>query len=204
MTNLRPVLLVLLAALGVAGLNSCQIQRMESELTQRDPDFDAKALYVKYREQHGQRARKVRQAASSSVSMRVHIEGCLMKGINEYIPLTKKEVCAARKILSETEEVPPRDYRMWLKEEYDSVFGPQPSPPMFGTPLEFVSSNGKVSYYLYLSDGLMGDAAKAEEYRTAEYRPGFMLPTASLARWNALPFHKKLKRREYQLYRRVK
>ncbi|MGN0868917.1 MAG: hypothetical protein ACI4O9_05270 [Akkermansia sp.] len=203
MPPFRKILATTALCLAAMGMNSCQTveQRMISEITERERNFDAEARYSAYIQQrNGSRAQKLRKAAEEAATMRICISGGL--GMEaEYLPLTDDEVAAVREILAEIEEVPPRYFNAWLLSTYDSYCLPQPSPPLFWCVMEFVAADGSVLHTFYDIESEMGDTAKAEEYRTKEYSPDLMLPEASRKRWEALPFHARLDARLVERHR---
>lgn len=191
----------LLLVLCAAGLSSCETapQRMEREIAAAG--FHAPECYQAYRNKHGEQARKLREAAASASRMRLHITSECGKVKSSILPLTAEEVRAVREILSQIEETPCHDYRMWLEERFAAyVTGPWPSPPLLWASLEFVSSGGKVLYTFDGFDSTIGDTARSETYRTERYSPAFMLPTAALERWNKQPFLQRGKAKLDSLY----
>ncbi|MBQ8516016.1 MAG: hypothetical protein IJ498_00380 [Akkermansia sp.] len=194
---------LLLPLLCAVALTSCQTaeQQMVAALEEREKGFDAPARYADYLKRHGEYARRLRKAAAEAATMRVHIKVYRYPGrVEEYLPLSDEEVKAAREILGEIEEAPARDFSLWLVEEYDSRFGPQPAPLPYSSELELVSADGRVLETYYSYDAEMGDTAKAEEYRISRYRPGFMLLAAGLKRWNELDFIRRAGVRTQELY----
>ena len=190
-----------LAALGV---NSCQTveQRMISEISDREANFDAEARYASYVQRcDGEFARQLRKAAADAATMRIRISGGLREMEAEYLPLADDEVAAVRKILAEIEEAPPLDFNTWLLERYDSYCGPQPSAPLYWCAMEFVAADGSVLHTFYGFSSEMGDAAKADEYRTKAHGPNLLLPEESRKRWKSLPFHARVDARIHELYR---
>lgn len=194
---------ICLAALGV---NSCQTveQRMISELSESMGDFDANSLYAAYVKQYnGVSARRLRKAAADAATMRICISGGLREMEAEYLPLGDDEVAAVRKILAEIEEAPPLDFNTWLFEEYDSYYAPLPSVPLYWCAMEFLAADGRVLHTSYeLGSDEMGDAAKADEYRTKAYGPDLLLPEASRKLWKSLPFHARTKARHRELLKK--
>lgn len=191
----------LLLALCAAGLSSCETaqHRMEREIAAAD--FHAPECYQAYRNKHGEQARKLREAAASASRMRLHITSECGKVKSSILPLTAEEVRAVREILSQIEETPCHDYRMWLEERFAAyVTGPWPSPPLLWASLEFLSADGKVLHSFYGYDGGIGDKKLEETYRTARFRPAFMLPTGALERWNKQPFLQRGKQKLDSLY----
>lgn len=195
--------ILLLVTLCVVGLGSCtEESRMIDAISEREPGFDADAGYAIYLQQHGESANRLRTAAAEATTLRVYIKVFrYQKDVEEYIPLTESDTQAVREILAEVQEPPPYDFSLWLAEEYDSYFV-QAAPPPYIVQLEFLSSKG--GGVLPLHDGItaeMGDMAKSEEYRTMRPRPTYTLPSASLARWNALPFLNNARARVDELYK---
>lgn len=163
--------------------------------------FHAPECYQAYRNKHGEQARKLREAAASASRMRLHITSECGKVKSSILPLTAEEVRAVREILSQIEETPCHDYRMWLEERFAAyVTGPWPSPPLLWASLEFLSADGKVLHSFYGYDGGIGDKKLEETYRTARFRPAFMLPTGALERWNKQPFLQRGKQKLDSLY----
>ena len=194
------------AALSLAamGVNSCQTveQRMISEISDREANFDAEARYASYVQRcDGEFARQLRKAAADAATMRICISGGLRKMEAEYLPLADDEVADVRKILAEIEEAPPLDFNTWLLERYDSYCGPQPSAPLYWCAMEFVAADGSVLHTFYGFSSEMGDAAKADEYRTKAHCPDLLLPEASRKHWKSLPFHARTKARLRELYK---
>lgn len=158
-----------------------------AELVDKDARFDAQKLYTRYLSLRDFHLCQLRSAADKAAAMRVKLS------INygeetEYIPVSKKEMAVVREVLASMEPTPPRDFNTWLKEHYDSEFGPQPAALSYGMCLEFLTTDGEVLTRYYDPDSEIGDRAKAEYYRTANSRPDYMLPADLLARWNALAF----------------
>lgn len=211
---MKRLIVLLLAMLSLTGCQWLEEQRMVAELSEHLNGFDAEAAYAAYLKSHGEEARKLREAAAAAVTMRIHITGHVpieivgssagSTEIDEYLPLTEDEVKEVREILAGLAETPPLDFDLWLLNKYDSYFGPQPAPPPFWDIMESVSADGKVLATFGSYDSLYGDAAKAEEYRTKRYRPTYMLPTADVARWKALPFIKRADARMRELYALLK
>lgn len=207
---MKKLIVLLLATLSLTGCYWSNEQRMVAELSEHLRNFDAEAAYAAYLKSHGEDARKLREAATAAATMRIHITGRAriemvgrssgLTEIDEYLPLTEDEVKEVRAILAGLEETPAHDFDLWLLNKYDSYFGPQPAPPPFWDIMEFVSADGKVLATFGSYDSLYGDAAKAEEYRTKRYRPTYMLPTADVPRWKALPFIKRAGARINELY----
>lgn len=207
---MNKLIVLLLTTLSLTGCYWSDEQRMVAELSEHLRSFDAEAAYAAYLKSHGEEARKLREAAATAATMRIHITGHVpieivgssagSTEIDEYLPLTEDEVKEVRAILAGLEETPPHDFDLWLLNKYDSYFGPQPAPPPFWDIMEFVSADGKVLATFGSYASLYGDAAKAEEYRTKRYRPTYMLPTADVARWKALPFIKRADARMRELY----
>lgn len=201
----RSIFSLLLAALCAVSLESCQTveQRMISEISDREANFDAEARYASYVQRcDGEFARQLRKAAADAATMRICISGGLREMEAEYLPLADDEVAAVRKILAEIEEAPPLDFNTWLLEQYDSYCGPQPSAPLYWCAMEFVAADGSVLHTFYGFSSEMGDAAKADEYRTKAHGPDLMLPEASRKRWKSLPFHARVDARIHELYRK--
>ena len=207
---MKKLIVLLLSMLSLTGCQWLEEQRMVAELSEHLNGFDAEAAYPAYLKSHGKSARQLRDAAAAAATMRIHISGdvCIEivgsstgpTKVDEYLPLTEDEVKEVREILAGLAETPPRDFHLWLLNKYDSYFGPQPAPPPFWDIMEFVSADGKVLATFGSYASLYGDAAKAEEYRTKRYRPTYMLPTADVARWKALPFIKRADARMRELY----
>jgi hypothetical protein len=174
---------------------------MIAEIRERDKSFDAEENYAQYLKHHGDSARKLRKAASEAKVMQVYIKTLRYQNVvEEYLPLTEDETQAVREILVNVQATPTYDFKSWLAEEYDSHFIQAAQPPYILL-LEFLSSGN--SYVLPLDGGIaseIGDWARANEYRLMRPRPAYMLPAASLARWNALPFLKKAKEQVKELY----
>ena len=201
----RSIFSLLLAALCAVSLESCRTveQRMISEISDREANFDAEARYASYVQRcDGEFARQLRKAAADAATMRICISGGLRKMEAEYLPLADDEVAAVRKILAEIEEAPPLDFNTWLLEQYDSYCGPQPSAPLYWCAMEFVAADGSVLHTFYGFSSEMGDAAKADEYRTKAHGPDLMLPEAIRKRWKSLPFHARVDARIHELYRK--
>ena len=207
---MNKLIVLLLTTLSLTGCYWSDEQRMVAELSEHLRSFDAEAAYAAYLKSHGEEARKLREAAADAATMRIHITGHVpieiagssagSTEIDEYLPLTEDEVKEVREILAGLEQTPALDFDLWLLNKYDSYFGPQPAPPPFWDIMEFVSADGKVLATFGSYASLYGDAAKAEEYRTKRYRPTYMLPTADVARWKALPFIKRADVRMRELY----
>ena len=212
--KMKRLIVLVLAMLSLTGCQWLEEQRMVAELSEHLNGFDAEAAYAAYLKSHGEEARKLREAAAAAVTMRIHMSGdvCIEivgsstgpTKVDEYLPLTEDEVKEVREILAGLEETPAHDFDLWLLNKYDSYFGPQPAPPPFWDIMEFVSADGKVLATFGSYASLYGDAAKAEEYRTKRYRPTYMLPTADVARWKALPFIKRADARMRELYALLK
>ena len=203
-TIFRKILATTALCLAAMGLSSCQTveQRLISEISDREANFDAEARYASYVQRcDGEFARQLRKAAADAATMRICISGGLRKMEAEYLPLADDEVAAVRKILAEIEEAPPLDFNTWLLEQYDSYCGPQPSAPLYWCAMEFVAADGSVLHTFYGFSSEMGDAAKADEYRTQVHGTEFMLPVANRKRWVALPFHSRADARIKELYR---
>lgn len=186
------------------GVNSCQTveQRMISELSESMGDFDADSLYAAYVKQYnGESARRLRKAAADAATMRICISGGLREMEAEYLPLADDEAAAVREVLAEIEEAPPLDFNTWLLEQYDSYCGPQPSAPLYWCAMEFVAADDSVLHTFYGFSSEMGDAAKADEYRTKAHGPDLLLPEASRKHWKSLPFHARTKARLRELYK---
>lgn len=201
----RSIFSLLLAALCAVSLESCQTveQRMISEISDREANFDAEARYASYVQRcDGEFARQLRKAAADAATMRICISGGLREMEAEYLPLADDEVAAVRKILAEIEEAPPLDFNTWLLEQYDSYCGPQPSAPLYWCAMEFVAADGSVLHTFYGFSSEMGDAAKADEYRTKAHGPDLLLPEASRKHWKSLPFHARVDARIHELYRK--
>ncbi len=191
--------------LAAVGLSSCQTveQRMISEISDREANFDAEARYASYVQRcDGEFARQLRKAAADAATMRICISGGLREMEAEYLPLADDEVAAVRKILAEIEEAPPLDFNTWLLEQYDSYCGPLPSAPLYWCAMEFLAADGRVlhTFYEFGSDE-MGDAAKADEYRTKAHGPDLLLPEASRKLWKSLPFHARTMARLRELHK---
>ena len=203
--NIFPKILTTTAlCLAAMGLNSCQTveQRMISEISDREANFDAEARYASYVQRcDGEFARQLRKAAADATTMRICISGGLREMEAEYLPLADDEVATVRKILAEIEEAPPLDFNTWLLEKYDSYCGPQPSAPLYWCAMEFVAADGSVLRTFYGFSSEMGDAAKADEYRTKAHGPDLLLPDESRKRWKSLPFHARVDARIHELYR---
>ena len=207
---MNKLIVLLLTTLSLTGCYWSDEQRMVAELSEHLRSFDAEAAYAAYLKSLGEEARKLREAAAAAATMRIHITGHVpieivgssagSTEIDEYLPLTEDEVKEVRAILAGLEQIPALDFDLWLLNKYDSYFGPQPAPPPFWDIMEFVSADGKVLATFGSYGSLYGDAAKAEEYRTKRYRPTYMLPTADVARWKALPFIKRANIRMVELY----
>ena len=190
--------------LAAVGLSCCQTveQRMISEISDREANFDAEARYASYVQRcDGEFARQLRKAAEEADTMRIRISGGLRKMEAEYLPLSDDEVAAVREILAEIEEVPSLDFNTWLLERYDSYCGPQPSASLYWCAMEFVAADGSVLHTFYGFSSEMGDAAKADEYRTKAHGPDLLLPEESRKRWKSLPFHARVDARIHELYR---
>lgn len=184
-----------------AGLSSCETAPQRTEREIAAAGFHAPECYQAYRNKHGEQARKLREAAASASRMRLHITSECGKEKSAILPLTAEEVRAVREILSQIEETPCHDYRMWLEERFAAyVTGPWPSPPLLWASLEFLSADGKVLHSFYGYDGGIGDKKLEETYRTARFRPAFMLPTGALERWNKQPFLQRGKQKLDSLY----
>lgn len=214
----RRVALLLLAALCALGLPACQTQQqmaargvgadlpfflcqtqqMQQQLAEHHKgNFDAESRYADYLKHHGDKARKLRDAAAEAVRMRFHLESRCYK-VDEYLWLTPREVRQAKEIMATLEETPPYDKTLWLQSEYDKAFGPQPAPPIYWDLLEFVAADGKVtSYYSW---GNEGDADKAEEYRTARFRPFYMLPKGKPEQWKKMSTFQRMEERKEKLF----
>ena len=204
MTIFRKIFATTALCLAAVGLNSCQTveQRMISEISDREANFDAEARYASYVQRcDGEFARQLRKAAADAATMRICISGGLREMEAEYLPLADDEVAAVRKILAEIEEAPPLDFNTWLLERYDSYCGPQPSAPLYWSAMEFVAADGSVLHTFYGFSSEMGDAAKADEYRTKAHGPNLLLPEESRKRWKSLPFHACVDARIHELYR---
>ena len=205
-TTIPRILATTALCLAAMGLNSCQTveQRMISEISDREANFDAEARYASYVQRcDGEFARQLRKAAADAATMRICISGGLREMEAEYLPLADDEVAAVRKILAEIEEAPPLDFNTWLLEQYDSYCGPLPSAPLYWCAMEFVAADGSVLYTFdgFSSESEMGDAAKADEYRTKAHGPDLLLPEESRKRWKSLPFHARVDARLHELYR---
>lgn len=189
----NPSAVLVALCMAIAGCLSPVEQRMVAELQEVNRQFDADAQYDAYLESHGESARQLRAAAAAAVTMRFHFYGGggPYRVVNEYLPLKEAEVQAVREILADIEETPPHDFSSWLEMEHADQFCPVCVPPLYWKKLEFVAADGGVLYAFDDYNAPMGDVAKAEEYRTAVARPYYMLPTASLARWKALPCFKR-------------
>lgn len=193
----------LLLALCAAGLSCCETaqHRMEREIAATLHSFNAPERYQAYRNEHGEKARKLREAAASASRMRLRITSVRGKTKPAIVPLTEEERRAVREILAQIEETPCLDYPLWLEETYEhGVTGPWPAPPLYWSAMEFVSSSGKVLYTWKGYGSTIGDTALAETYHTERYKPTLMLPTAALARWNKQPFLQRGKRKLDELY----
>lgn len=175
---------------------------MVAEIVKIEPRFDAAERYAEYLHRQGESARRIREAAAAAAVIRIHIEG--LGGENEYMPLTAEETKAVRQILSGLQEPPPHAFGLWLELKHDSCFGPQPAHPSIWSEMEFVAADGQVlgTFSGYGED--MGDAARAEEYRVAHYRPSYLLPAADVACWKQLPFHKRADERLHALYEQLR
>ena len=199
---------ILLFFLAAAVLCSCQQQSMERELAAKIPGFQATEAYAAYVKKHGERAEQLRRTAAKAATMRVHFTAGYME-VDECHPLTRNEVKAVREILAQIEETPAHDEKLWLTIKYDREFGPQPCAPFFWSTLdfwstlEFVAADGHVVGEFSEFDSEMGDTAKAEEYRGKRYCPAYMLPTDALQRWKALPFLRRARDRELELYKKL-
>lgn len=193
----------LLLALCAMGLNSCETaqHRMEREIAAAIPSFNAPERYQAYRNLHGEKARRLREASAKAAGMRLHITSVNGKQQSAFLPLAEAERRAVRELLAQIEETPCLEYPMWLEEEYEqAVTGPWPSPPLYWTSLEFLSAGGKVLHSFDGFDRTIGDSDQAETYRTARYRPEFMLPPAAQAQWNKLPCLLRCKQKLRELY----
>lgn len=196
----------LLLALCAAGLSSCETaqHRMEREIAAALPggDFRAAARYAAYVKGHGEEAQALRNAAAQAAWMRLHIAPGTYKIKDTFLPLSTAEKQAVRQLLAQVEETPCHDFPMWLEERYAAyVTGPWPSPPLLWASLEFLSADGKVLHSFYDYDGGIGDKKLEETYRTARFRPAFMLPTGALERWNKQPFLQRGKQKLDSLYK---
>lgn len=189
---------VVLAGL-VSGCMQTAEEKMIAELVKKDPLFDAQKQYERYVLGREEYLDGLKKAALFAADMRVRLSLDFGKEM-EYMPLSQEEIATLRKVFSALENTPPRDFNMWLKEKHDSSFGPQPAPCSYGVDLEFLSSDGKVWRTFYAVDEeQMGDKSLAEQYRTATYRPDYMLPADLLQHWNALPFRAAAKKRMHEL-----
>ena len=154
---------------------------------------------------------KRRQAALEESKNRPEPKSCpFVNGCNS---LCKREKCKifldgkcslaiiADATGAEIEEAPPLDFNTWLLERYDSYCGPQPSAPLYGCAMEFVAADGSVLHTFYGFSSEMGDAAKADEYRTKAHGPDLLLPEESRKRWKSIPFHARVDARIHELYR---
>lgn len=185
---------VLLAGL-VSGCMQTAEEKMIAELVKKDPRFDAQKQYERYVLGREEYLDGLKKAALFAADMRVRLSLDFGKEV-EYMPLSQEEIATVRKVVSALENTPPRDFNIWLKEKHDSSFGPQPAACSYGVDLEFLSSDGKVWRTFYAVDDVkMGDKALAEQYRTATYRPAYMLPADLLQRWNEQPFRSAAKKR---------
>lgn len=194
--------LALAGTLAAAVLAACVSpeERMERELAESSARYASpRACYASYVQWHGTHARELREAAAKAATMRIHVylHGSV---ISEYIPLTSAESKAVKEILAQVEAPPVHDYPVWLAEEYDHEFGPNPSPPPYAHPLQFLSSGGKVLYE-FEWENLNGDKAQSETYRTKPHSPIRMVPAKELARWRALPCFQKARQRALELCR---
>lgn len=194
--------LALACTLAAAVLAACASpeERMERELAESSARYASPhACYDSYVQWHGIHARKLREAAAKAATMRIHV---YLPGsdISEYIPLTAAETKEVKEILAKVEAPPAHDYPVWLREEYDHEFGPNPSPPPYFHLLQFLSSGGKVLYE-FEWENLDGDKALAETYRTEPHSPIHMVPTKELERWRALPCFQKARKRALELCR---
>ena len=204
MPTIPRILATTALCLAAMGVNSCQTveQRMISELSESMGDFDADSLYAAYVKQYnGESARRLRKAAADAATMRICISGGLREMEAEYLPLADDEAAAVREVLAEIEEAPPLDFNTWLLEQYDSYCGPQPSAPLYWCAMEFVAADDSVLHTFYGFSSEMGDAAKADEYRTKAHGPDLLLPEASRKHWKSLPFHARTKARLRELYK---
>ncbi len=188
----RPLFRSVIAAALISPLlfTACQQtaeERMLAELVNKDAGFDAQKLYTSYLSSRDSHLCQLRSAADKAAAMRVRLSTHYGEK-TEYIPVSKKEMAVVRKVLASMESTPSRDFNTWLKERYDSEFGPQPAALSYGMCLEFLTADGEVSARYYNPDSEIGDRAKAEYYRAANSRPDYMLPAELLARWNALAF----------------
>ncbi len=190
---------VLLLAGLVSGCMQTAEEKMIAELVKKDHRFDAQKQYERYVLGREEYLDGLKKAALFAADMRVRLSLDFGKEM-EYMPLSQEEIAAVRKVFSALRNTPPRDFNMWLKEKHDSSFGPQPAACSYGVDLEFLASDGKVERTFYsVDEEQMGDKALAEQYRTATYRPSYMLPADLLQRWNALPFRSAAKKRMYEL-----
>ena len=191
----------LLSALLIQGCIQSHEQRMIAEISTEVKDYNAEARYAEYVKSHGLGVRKLREAAAAAVTMRIHLYSfCCDEKFDEYLPLTREEVKAVREIVSELESTPPRDFNSWLLSEHNRYFGPKASPPLYCCVLEFIGSDGSVLNCDNLYDKVIGDVAKAEEYRTYRYSPDYMLPAESLSRWASLPFFSRTRARLRKIF----
>lgn len=96
--------------LAAAGLGACcqtVEQRMISQITERDHNFDAESRYAEYLKQHGESVRNLRKAVAEANAMQVYIKIFRYQNVvEEYLPLTEDETQAVREIL-ENVQAPP-------------------------------------------------------------------------------------------------
>lgn len=197
MKKILMVGVVLMAGL-MLGCTQTAEERMIAALVEKNGHFDAQQEYEKYLTGWEKYLQTLQQCAACAADMRVKIS--LDYGQEtEFMALNKDEIAAVREVFAVLKNTPPRDFNTWLKEKYDSNFGPQPAALSYGVTLEFLSMSGEVEGCFYTLNEEMGDAAKAEQYRIAVNRPGYMLPTAVLERWNSLEFRTAAQKRIKEL-----
>ena len=197
--KIRNTGLIILAALSLSGCVETIQQRMISELEEADKGFDATKQYKEYLNNHGKDAKKLRETAAQAANIQIHLHFYRKGEENgEIISLTEDEVKAVKEILAEIQQTPPNSFDMWLELEHFSQFV-QFSASSCWSVMEFVSADGAVLHTFQFNQ-MIGSTDREEEYKTAKgNKPYYMLPDASVKRWNDLHFHQRAENRLYQL-----
>lgn len=165
-------------------------QWMLDELANKLPDFNAETSYRDYIKQHGEAATTLRKMAKTAAEIRIHITNHIDEG-HEYISLTEEETTSVREILAEVNETPILPFALWVTAEYEKRFT-EAAPPLYSYAMEFVSKDGTVQHILHEGHVVMGDVSLTNEYQKDHAAPKYMLSSDALARWNTLPFFKRL------------